>query len=69
MTDTIFGSNTSTLPITGLQDGLSRKNYWGHSFRGRKMPLVEMIMGKETGDKALAMALDFTWRIKKARLW
>ena len=29
------------------------------------MPLVEMIMGKETGDKALAMALDFTRRIKK----
>ena len=66
--DTIFGSNTSTLPITGLQKNWSKpENFIGVHFFSpvEKMPLVEMIMGKETGDKALAMALDFTRRIKK----
>ena len=66
--DTIFGSNTSTLPITGLQDNWSKpENFIGVHFFSpvEKMPLVEMIMGKQTGPKALAMALDFTRRIKK----
>ena len=66
--DIIFGSNTSTLPITGLQKNWSKpENFIGVHFFSpvEKMPLVEMIMGKETGDKALAMALDFTRRIKK----
>ena len=66
--ETIFGSNTSTLPITGLQQNWSKpENFIGVHFFSpvEKMPLVEMIMGKETGPKALAMALDFTRRIKK----
>ena len=66
--DTIFGSNTSTLPITDLQKNWSKPdNFIGVHFFSpvEKMPLVEMIMGKDTGSKALAMALDFTRRIKK----
>jgi len=66
--DTIFGSNTSTLPITGLQQNWSKpENFIGIHFFSpvEKMPLVEMIMGKDTGDKALAVALDYTRMIKK----
>ena len=66
--DTIFGSNTSTLPITGLQKNWSKpENFIGIHFFSpvERMPLVEMIMGEQTGDRALAMALDFTRAIKK----
>jgi len=66
--DTIFGSNTSTLPITGLQENWSKpENFIGIHFFSpvEKMPLVEMIMGRKTGDKALATALDFTRAIRK----
>ncbi|MEL6979991.1 MAG: 3-hydroxyacyl-CoA dehydrogenase NAD-binding domain-containing protein [Pseudomonadota bacterium] len=66
--DVIFGSNTSTLPITGLQKNWSKpENFIGVHFFSpvEKMPLVEMIMGEQTGDRALAVALDFTRAIKK----
>lgn len=65
---TIFGSNTSTLPITGLAEHSERpKNFIGIHFFSpvEKMLLVEIIMGKKTGKKALAMALDFVRAIKK----
>jgi 3-hydroxyacyl-CoA dehydrogenase/enoyl-CoA hydratase/3-hydroxybutyryl-CoA epimerase len=65
---TIFGSNTSTLPITGLAEHSARpKNFIGVHFFSpvEKMLLVEIIMAKKTGRKALAMALDFVRAIKK----
>ena len=65
---TIFGSNTSTLPITGLAATSERpKNFIGIHFFSpvEKMLLVEIIMAKKTGDKALALALDFVRAIKK----
>lgn len=64
----IFGSNTSTLPITGLAEHSQRpKNFIGVHFFSpvEKMLLVEVIMAKKTGKKALAMALDFVRAIKK----
>ncbi|CAM5771164.1 FAD-dependent oxidoreductase [Bosea minatitlanensis] len=65
---TIFGSNTSTLPITGLAQSSQRpKNFIGIHFFSpvEKMLLVEVIMAKKTGKKALAMALDFVRAIRK----
>lgn len=64
----IYASNTSTLPITSLAQASSRpKNFIGIHFFSPvdKMMLVEVIMGKKTGDKALAMALDYIRAIKK----
>jgi 3-hydroxyacyl-CoA dehydrogenase/enoyl-CoA hydratase/3-hydroxybutyryl-CoA epimerase len=66
--DAIFGSNTSSLPITSLARATSRpKNFIGIHFFSPvdRMMLVEIIMGKKTGDAALARALDFVRAIKK----
>ncbi len=65
---TIFGSNTSTLPITGLASHSQRpEDFIGIHFFSpvEKMLLVEAIMAKGTGKPALAMALDFVRAIKK----
>src|SRR5215213_6283081 len=64
----VFGSNTSTLPITGLAKASQRPaDFIGIHFFSpvEKMMLVEIIMGKETGDRALAAALDYVRAIKK----
>ncbi len=66
--DTIFGSNTSTLPITGLAKAWSKpENFIGIHFFSpvHKMPLVEIIVGKETGPAAIAKALDYVAAIRK----
>lgn len=66
--DCIYGSNTSTLPITGLAKASAREDQFiGIHFFSPvdKMPLVEIIMGKNTGDKALAKALDYVRQIRK----
>jgi 3-hydroxyacyl-CoA dehydrogenase/enoyl-CoA hydratase/3-hydroxybutyryl-CoA epimerase len=66
--DTIFGSNTSTLPITGLAQNWSKpENFVGIHFFSpvEKMMLVEIILGKQTGDRAVAKALDFVAQIRK----
>ncbi|OJF98506.1 FAD-dependent oxidoreductase [Pararhizobium antarcticum] len=66
--DAIFASNTSTLPITGLAKNSKRPaQFIGIHFFSpvEKMMLTEVIMGKETGDAALATALDFVAAIKK----
>jgi 3-hydroxyacyl-CoA dehydrogenase/enoyl-CoA hydratase/3-hydroxybutyryl-CoA epimerase len=66
--DCIFASNTSTLPISGLAKGSkSAGQFIGIHFFSpvEKMMLVEIILGKETGDKALATALDYVRAIKK----
>ncbi len=64
----VFGSNTSTLPITGLAMRSKRpKQFIGIHFFSPvdKMPLVEIIVGEETGDQAIAVALDYVKKIKK----
>ncbi len=64
----IFASNTSTIPITGLAKNSSRpKNFIGLHFFSPvdRMMLVEIILGKKTGDKALAVAIDYVRAIKK----
>ena len=66
--DCIFASNTSTLPISGLAEHAKNAGQFIgiHFFSPvEKMMLVEIIMGKETGDKALATALDYVRAIKK----
>jgi len=64
----IFGSNTSTLPITSLARAFADPaRFIGIHFFSpvERMMLVEIILGKETGDAALATALDFVRAIKK----
>jgi len=66
--DALLGSNTSTLPITGLAEGVARKkDFIGLHFFSPvdKMPLLEIIRGDETSDEALARALDYAAQIKK----
>ncbi len=66
--DAIFASNTSTLPISGLAKASSRpEQFIGIHFFSpvEKMMLVEIIMGKGTGERALAVALDYVRAIKK----
>ncbi|HVQ10547.1 MAG TPA: FAD-dependent oxidoreductase, partial [Methyloceanibacter sp.] len=64
----IFGSNTSTLPITSLA-GMAKRpaNVVGIHFFSpvERMMLVEVIMGKATGERALAVALDYVRAIRK----
>ena len=67
-TDTIFASNTSTLPITGLAEASVRpEQFIGIHFFSPvdKMPLVEVIIGDKTGDAAIAQALDYIQQIRK----
>ena len=64
----VFASNTSTLPITGLAEKSSRpKQFIGlHFFSpADRMPLVEIIVGKETSPETLARSFDFVKQIKK----
>ncbi|GHB45168.1 3-hydroxyacyl-CoA dehydrogenase [Streptomyces xanthochromogenes] len=66
--DALLCSNTSTLPITGLAEGVSRQaDFIGLHFFSPvdKMPLVEIIRGERTGDEALARAFDLVRQIKK----
>ncbi|HGG64624.1 MAG TPA: 3-hydroxyacyl-CoA dehydrogenase [Rhodobacteraceae bacterium] len=66
--DCIFATNTSTLPITELAKASKRpEQYIGIHFFSpvEKMLLVEIIKGKETGDLAVAKALDFVRQIRK----
>ncbi|WP_069628561.1 3-hydroxyacyl-CoA dehydrogenase family protein, partial [Streptomyces niveus] len=66
--DALLCSNTSTLPITALADGVTRPaDFIGLHFFSPvdKMPLVEIIKGEKTGDEALARAFDLVRQIKK----
>ncbi|MBY6088806.1 3-hydroxyacyl-CoA dehydrogenase NAD-binding domain-containing protein [Maritimibacter alkaliphilus] len=66
--DCIFASNTSTLPISGLAKASSRpEQFIGIHFFSpvEKMLLVEIIKGKQTGDRAVAKALDYVRQIRK----
>jgi hypothetical protein len=67
-TDAIFASNTSTLPITGLAEASARPaNFIGlHFFSpAEKMPLVEIIVGKDLADATLARSMDYVRAIGK----
>ncbi|HEY0223892.1 MAG TPA: 3-hydroxyacyl-CoA dehydrogenase NAD-binding domain-containing protein [Pseudolabrys sp.] len=64
----IFASNTSTLPITSLAaEFKDPARFIGIHFFSPvdRMMLVELILGKATGDKALAAALDYVRAIRK----
>jgi len=64
----IFATNTSTLPITELAKASKRpEQFIGIHFFSpvEKMMLVEIIKGKETGDRAVAKALDYVRQIRK----
>ncbi|HWX58578.1 3-hydroxyacyl-CoA dehydrogenase NAD-binding domain-containing protein, partial [Bradyrhizobium sp.] len=64
----IFASNTSTLPITSLAEEFKdQAKFVGIHFFSpvEKMMLVEIILGKNTGDVALATALDYVRQIGK----
>src|SRR4051812_20900102 len=64
----LLGSNTSTLPITQLAEGVSRPaDFIGLHFFSPvdKMPLLEIIKGEQTSDETLHRALDLAKAIKK----
>ncbi|WP_417273404.1 3-hydroxyacyl-CoA dehydrogenase NAD-binding domain-containing protein [Celeribacter halophilus] len=64
----IFASNTSTLPISELAKASVRPDQFiGIHFFSPvdKMLLVEIIKGKQTGDVAVAKALDYVRQIRK----
>ncbi|MGY1827559.1 3-hydroxyacyl-CoA dehydrogenase NAD-binding domain-containing protein [Blastococcus sp. SYSU DS0541] len=64
----LLASNTSTLPITGLATGVQRQSdvVGMHFFSPvDKMPLVELIVGEQTSDVALARAYDAVRQIGK----
>ncbi len=64
----IFASNTSTLPISELAKASAHPDQFiGIHFFSPvdKMMLVEIIRGRETGDVAVAKALDYVRQIRK----
>jgi len=64
----LLGSNTSTLPITGLAQSVSRPaDFIGLHFFSPvdKMPLLEIIKGDATSEESLYRALDVAKLIKK----
>jgi 3-hydroxyacyl-CoA dehydrogenase/enoyl-CoA hydratase/3-hydroxybutyryl-CoA epimerase len=66
--DALLGSNTSTLPITDLAEGVTRPaDFIGLHFFSPvdKMPLLEIIKGEKTSQETLHRALDLARQIKK----
>ncbi len=66
--DALLASNTSTLPITGLAENVTRPaDFIGLHFFSPvdKMPLLEIIKGGVTSDETLYRALDLAKLIKK----
>ncbi|HDR8982663.1 3-hydroxyacyl-CoA dehydrogenase NAD-binding domain-containing protein [Burkholderia vietnamiensis] len=64
----IFGSNTSTLPITGLAaESVRPAQFIGIHFFSpvEKMPLVEIIVGRDTSAETLAHTFDLVQQLKK----
>jgi 3-hydroxyacyl-CoA dehydrogenase/enoyl-CoA hydratase/3-hydroxybutyryl-CoA epimerase len=69
--DAVFASNTSAIPISILAKASKRPaNFIGMHFFSpvEKMPLLEIIVGKETSEETLARALSFGSRIKKTSI-
>ncbi|WDE03663.1 enoyl-CoA hydratase/isomerase family protein [Thalassomonas viridans] len=66
--DAVFASNTSTLPITGLAQASARPEHFiGMHFFSPvdKMPLVEIICGEKTSERALALCYDLSIQLEK----
>ncbi len=66
--DALLCSNTSTLPITSLADGIDRPDdFVGMHFFSPvdRMPLVELIVGEKTSDRTIAKAYDVVRQLKK----
>ena len=66
--DALLGSNTSTLPVTGLAEGVTRPaDFIGLHFFSPvdKMPLLEIVVGEKTSDATIAKAVDVALQIKK----
>ncbi|MFN8125092.1 MAG: 3-hydroxyacyl-CoA dehydrogenase NAD-binding domain-containing protein [Candidatus Nanopelagicales bacterium] len=66
--DALLASNTSTLPVTGLARGVTRPaDFIGMHFFSPvdKMPLLEIVVGEQTSDAAIAKAIDVALQIKK----
>lgn len=66
--DAVFASNTSTMPITSLAARSARpENFIGLHFFSPvdKMRLVEIIVGKATSARTLAVAFDYVLKIRK----
>ena len=66
--DTIYASNTSTLPITELADATSKPNkFIGiHFFNPPQlMPLVEIIPGAKTEQEIIDLAINFVKSLRK----
>jgi 3-hydroxyacyl-CoA dehydrogenase/enoyl-CoA hydratase/3-hydroxybutyryl-CoA epimerase len=64
----VMGTNTSTLPITGLAKASIRPaNFIGIHFFSpvERMGLVEIITGKETSQETLAKTMDYVLKIRK----
>ncbi len=64
----VMGSNTSTLPITGLAEASKRpENFIGIHFFSpvERMGLVEIIMGEKTTEETLAKSIDYVLAIRK----
>jgi 3-hydroxyacyl-CoA dehydrogenase/enoyl-CoA hydratase/3-hydroxybutyryl-CoA epimerase len=64
----VFGSNTSTLPITGLAEVSVRPDkFIGIHFFSPvdRMGLVEIIVGAKTSQETIAKAIDYVLKIKK----
>ncbi|REJ66444.1 MAG: multifunctional fatty acid oxidation complex subunit alpha [Planctomycetota bacterium] len=67
--EAILASNTSTIPITRLAEGLKRPDRFAglHFFNPvRKMPLVEVIRGEQTSDETIATLVAYAKRIGKS---
>ncbi|WP_022979786.1 3-hydroxyacyl-CoA dehydrogenase NAD-binding domain-containing protein [Ideonella sp. B508-1] len=69
--DGVFGTNTSTLPISLLAKAARRpENFIGIHFFSPvdKMPLIEIICGEKTSDATLAKAFDYARQIGKTAI-
>lgn len=67
--DAILATNTSTIPITKLAEGLKRPERFAglHFFNPvRKMPLVVVIRGEQTSDETVATLVAYAKRIGKS---
>jgi len=68
---TVFGSNTSTLPIGSLahSSGAAERFVGIHFFSPvEKMPLVEIIRGPQTSDAAVALAVTLARQLDKTAI-